>query len=279
MRKLLLVTGMLALTASLVFAGGPQEETTQSIRLSMGGSTTVEPIITNAIEVYVDAIDSGAVLSYDAPGSSAGVRGVLDGTYDLGAASRALKDSEIEAGAVATQIAVDGLAVIVNGSVPIDDLTLEQVAAIFVGDINNWSELGGPDADIVVVNRDEASGTRGAFVEIALDKYYEDPIFDEDLVTESNGNMGTMVAQTPYAIGYASLSVLPALRAAGGKSLSIAGVTDDIPNIISGDYPIARPLNVVTNGPATGDALTFIDFLLSEDGQDIVESVGYIRME
>ena len=279
MRKLLLVLVALTGMATLAAAGGPQEETSGSIRLSMGGSTTVEPIITNAIEIYVDAIDPGAVLSYDAPGSSAGIRGVLDGTYDLGAASRGLKESETEAGAVATQIAVDGLAVIVNGSVPIDDLTLEQVAAIFVGDINNWSELGGPDADIVVVNRDEASGTRGAFVEIVLDAFYEDPIFDEDLVTESNGNMGTMVAQTPYAIGYASLSVLPALRQAGGKSLSIAGVTDDIPNIISGAYPIARPLNVVTKGPATGDALTFINFLLSPDGQDIVESVGYIRMQ
>ena len=268
MRKLLLVLVALTGMATLAAAGGPQEETSGSIRLSMGGSTTVEPIITNAIEVYVDAIDPGAVLSYDAPGSSAGIRGVLDGTYDLGAASRGLKESETEAGAVATQIAVDGLAVIVNGSVP-----------IFVGDINNWSELGGPDADIVVVNRDEASGTRGAFVEIVLDAFYEDPIFDEDLVTESNGNMGTMVAQTPYAIGYASLSVLPALRQAGGKSLSIAGVTDDIPNIISGAYPIARPLNVVTKGPATGDALTFINFLLSPDGQDIVESVGYIRMQ
>ncbi|MFP4113725.1 MAG: phosphate ABC transporter substrate-binding protein [Spirochaetota bacterium] len=280
MKKAVTVLG-LVLIATMAFATGQQEmagDEGESIRLSMGGSTTVEPIITSAMEVYRDEIDPNAELSYDAPGSSAGIRGLLDGTYGLGAASRSLKDSELEAGVVPTQIATDGLAVIVNGSVPVDNLSMEQIAAIFVGDITNWSELDGPNEEIVVVNRDEASGTRGAFLEIVLEAVYgDDAAFTLDaLVTESNGNMATMVAQTPFAIGYASLNVLPRLRETGGKSLSVNGIEDTVENVLSGEYPIARPLNVATVGEPTGDAKAFIDFLLSERGQEIVAEVDYL---
>lgn len=280
--KKLLVIALITFVAVFSFAGGGQEEGAapemESIRLSMGGSTTVEPIISSAMEVYVAEVDAGAELSYDAPGSSAGIRGLLDGQYDIGAASRKLKDSELGDGAVPTQIATDGLAVIVNGTVPIDDLSMEQVGHVFVGDITNWSELGGPDQEIVVVNRDEASGTRGAFLELVLEKVAgDDAEFTLNaLVTESNGNMATMVAQTPWAIGYASLNVLPRLRDAGGKSLSINGVKDDIENVLDGTYPISRPLNVATVGDAEGDAEVFIDFLLSPRGQQIVEEAGYL---
>lgn len=282
MKKGIAIVGLVLLATGFAFASGEAEggdEAGQSIRLSMGGSTTVEPIITRAIEVYQATVDENADLSYDAPGSSAGIRGLIDGTYDLGAASRGLKDSELEAGAEPTQIAIDGLAVIVNGSVPVDNLSLEQVAQIFIGEINNWSEVGGPDEEIVVVNRDEASGTRGAFVEIVLESYTEDPVFDEDLVVESNGDMAQKVAQTPFSIGYASLAVVDVVRDAGGKSLSIGGVEDTEENVLNGSYPIARPLNVATMGAATGDAKTFIDFLLSETGQQIVVEVGYLPVK
>lgn len=277
MKKAIALIAML-LVAGLAFAGGQGEEESQSIRLSMGGSTTVEPIITSAMEVYRAEVDANAQLSYDAPGSSAGIRGLLDGQYDIGAASRKLKDSEIEEGATPIQIATDGLAVIVNGNAPVDDLSMEQVAAIFQGEITNWSELGGPDHEIVVVNRDEASGTRGAFLELVLESVYDDAaeFTLNALVTESNGNMATMVAQTPYSIGYASLNVLPRLREAGGRSLSVNGVRDDIENVLDGSYPISRPLNVATVGEPEGDAKVFIDFLLSDRGQQIVEEAGYL---
>jgi phosphate transport system substrate-binding protein len=287
--KRTVVFSVMVLLATFAFAGGGQEEAEaadmgestmemESIRLSMGGSTTVEPIITSAMEVYVNEVDGGAELSYDAPGSSAGIRGLLDGQYDIGAASRKLKDSEIEAGAVPIQIATDGLAVIVNGNVPIDDIAMEDVAAIFTGEITNWSQVGGPDHEIVVVNRDEASGTRGAFLELVLESVYgDDAAFTLNaLVTESNGNMATMVAQTPYSMGYASLNVLPRLRESGGKSLSVNGVKDDIDNVLDGSYPISRPLNVATDGDPSGDAKVFIDFLLSDRGQQIVEESGYL---
>jgi len=125
------------------------------------------------------------------------------------------------------------------------------------------------------------SGTRGAFLELVLENVLgDDARFTLNaLVTESNGNMATMVAQTPFSIDYASLNVLPRLREAGGKSLSVNGVKDDIENVIDGSYPISRPLNVATVGEPTGDAKVFIDFLLSSRGQQIVEEAGYLAVK
>ena len=219
-RRTLSIAGIFLLVAVFAFAGGSQEggEGSNSIRLSMGGSTTIEPIMTSAMEVYRTEVDPNAELSYDAPGSTAGIRGILNGTYDLGASSRELLPDEKQAGAVTTTIALDGLAVIVNKSVPIDDLSLEQVAAIYVGEIRNWSRLGGPNKEIVVVNRDEASGTLGAFRERVLERVYGDDarFILNALITESNGNMATMVAQTPYAVGYASMHVIHRLERSSG---------------------------------------------------------------
>jgi phosphate transport system substrate-binding protein len=168
--------------------------------------------------------------------------------------------------------------VIVNDSVPLDDLSVEQVASIFVGEVRNWSRLGGPDHEIVVVNRDEASGTLGAFRELVLEKTYGDDgrFLRNALVTESNGNMATMVAQTPYSIGYASLATIPRLVESGGKPLTIDGIEDNAENVLTGRYPITRPLNVVTVGEPTGDSTVFIEFLLSPRGQEIVREVNYL---
>ncbi len=272
------ITAIVALLLSpAVFAGGDQEENGR-LRLSMGGSTTVEPIISSAMEVYLAEVNPQAELSYDAPGSTAGIQGVLNGIYDLGASSRALLPNERQEGLVTTTIAVDGLAVIVNNSVPIDDLSIEQIAAIFVGETQNWSELGGPDRDIVVVNRDEASGTLGAFMELVLERTYGDDarFIRNALVTESNGNMATMVGQTPYSIGYASLATLSRLREQGGKAITVDGIVDNAETVLNGTYPITRPLSVITYGEPRKTQQTFIDFLLSERGQQIVTEVGYL---
>ena len=270
---------------ALLFAGmiipvcaGGQGESGGSIRLSMGGSTTVEPIITSAMEVYTAEIDPGAELSYDAPGSTAGIRGVLNGVYDLGTASRALLVNEEQQGAVLTNIALDGLAVIVHGTVPIDDISIEHLAGIFVGEIRNWKELGGPDHNIVVVNRDEASGTLGAFEELILEKVYGDDgrFLRDALITESNGNMATMVTQTPYSIGYGSLAIIERVEDSGGKALTIGGIEDTQENVLTGKYPIVRPLSFVSFGEPSGDASTFIDFLLSPRGQEIIIEAKYV---
>ncbi len=279
-RKITAILIVLTVAVIPVLANGQQEGGGNNLRLSMGGSTTVEPIITTAMEVYRMEVDSSAELSYDAQGSTVGIRGVLNGVYDIGASSRALLPDEKQQGLVATPIALDGLAVIVNDSVPLDDLPLEDIAAIFVGEIRNWSKLGGPDEEIVVVNRDEASGTFGAFMELVLEKTYgDDARFIRDaLITESNGNMATMVAQTPFAIGYASLATLDRLRQTGGKALTVDGIEDKAETVLNGTYPITRPLSAITYGDPREQQTVFIDFLLSERGQEIVQEVGYLPL-
>lgn len=280
MKRFIVFSSMLVILAGAVFANGEQEGGSGNLRLSMGGSTTMDPIMSSAIEVYRTEVDPAAELSYDAPGSTAGIQGTLNGIYDVGASSRALFIREREQGLQATTIATDGLAVIVHETVPIDDISIEDLAAVFVGEIRNWSELGGPDQEIVVVNRDQASGTFGAFRELVLVRTYGDDarFIRQALVTESNGNMATMVTQTPYSIGYASLITLERVEDQGGKALSVNGVEDTKETVLTGEYPITRPLNVVTLGEPTGERKVIVDFLLSARGQEIVNEVGYLPL-
>ena len=280
MKRLIIFSILLAILAVGAFADGQQESGGDNLRLSMGGSTTMDPIMSSALEVYRTEVDPAAQLSYDAPGSTAGIQGTLNGVYDVGASSRALFIRERQQGLTATTIATDGLAVIVHETVPIDDISLRDLASVFVGEINNWSELGGPDQEITIVRRDQASGTFGAFRERVLVRTYGDDARykRQALVTESNGNMATMVTQTPYSIGYASLVTLERVRDQGGKALSVDGVPDTLETVLTGEYPITRPLNVVSIGEPTGERKVFVDFLLSSRGQQIVQDVGYLPL-
>lgn len=279
MKKMVTIAATLLLAQTVLFAGGNQEGGgSGALRLSMGGSTTMEPIMTTVMEVYRTEVESGAELSYDAQGSTMGIQGVLNGIFDLGGSSRALLPSEREQGVESTTVAIDGLAVIVHDSVPIDDLTIEQIAAIFVGEVRNWRRLGGPDEEIVVVNRDEASGTLGAFEFIVLESTYGDDarFIRNALVTESDGNMATMVSQTPYAIGYASMRTIARVEESGGKALTINGIENTPETVMTGEYPITRPLNLITYGEPRGDATLFIEFLRGNRGQEIVREVGFL---
>jgi len=269
---------ILAAAAPLLAGGNKEGGGSDTLRLSMGGSTTMEPIMSSALEYYRTEVDPTAELSYDAQGSTAGIQGVLNGIYDLGGASRALLPSEKQQGVKTTTVALDGIAVIVHDTVPIDNITVEDLAAIFVGEIRNWKQLDGPDEQITVVNRDAASGTFGAFREIVLvETYGDDARFIRNaLVTESNGNMATMVTQTPYAIGYASLNTIPRVRESGGKVLTVNGIADTRETVMTGKYPITRPLNLVHYGEPTKRAQVFIDFLLSPEGQQIIREERFL---
>lgn len=280
MKKLSIVL-FLSLSVLSLFAIGEAEGGSGSLRLSMGGSTTVEPIISSAMEIYMNEVDLQAELSYDAIGSTAGIRGVLNGIYDMGAASRDLLINEKEQGVQLTHIALDGLAIIVNDTVPLDDISLEDLAGIFVGEIKNWKELGGPDKEIIVINRDEASGTLGAFEELVLEKVYGDDgrFLRNALITESNGNMATMVGQTPYSIGYGSLAIIERLESHGGKALTLDGVEDNTENILNGRYPIIRPLSMITYGDPQGDSKVFIEFLLSIRGREIILENSFVPIQ
>lgn len=275
--RVVVIVLFFGLGTAALWAGGQGEEG-GGLRLSMGGSTTMDPVMSSAVERYLTDVEPTAELSYDAPGSTAGIQGTLNGVYDIGAASRALYIREREQGLSEITIAIDGLAVVAHGSVPIDDLSLEDLAKIFVGEVRNWQEFGGPDQEIIVVRRDQASGTFGAFMEGVLVRTYGDDAryIRRSLVTESNGNMATMVTQTPYAIGYVSLVTMRRVEEQGGKAISVNGVENSIETVASGEYPITRPLNIITVGDPTGARKVFVDYLLSDAGQSIVRDVGFL---
>jgi phosphate transport system substrate-binding protein len=285
-KSLALVIAVLCVLAlaPAVFAGGSKDGGDGKFagNYPMGGSTTVEPIAVSAIEAFAKEYPD-AKLSYDAQGSSVGVTGVIDGVYVLGGSSRDLKESEMQAGAVPNAVALDGIAVIANQNVPIDNLSLEQVAKIFAGQITNWKQVGGMDRKIVVVNRDEASGTRAAFLELVLQKVMgkDQGKFVMDAITvESNGDMVTKVGQTPDTIGYCGIGYVDRAKNMGGKEVSVDGKDPQMSNVVSGSYPIARKLYMVSKGELKEGTLekAFVDFILSSDGQHIVEDAGFIPL-
>ncbi len=281
MKKFIAVLMVLLLASAFMFAAGQQETVSADASFAgnyaFGGSTTVEPIIRAAAEAFEEMYPE-AKISYDAPGSSAGVKGALAGTYSIGAASRSLKDSEIADGAVATAIAKDGVAVVVNkGSVPMDDLSQEDITGIYAGEITNWSELGGPDAEIVVFNRDEASGTRSCFADATVKEVKKDFIDTAAIVT-SNGDMVAKVGSTPYAIGYCGFGYLG--KDAGTKAVTVNGVEPSESNVLNDSYAIKRDLILITKGAVPAGTLeeAFINYILSEEGQEIVAEEKFIPM-
>ncbi|MDC7235443.1 MAG: phosphate ABC transporter substrate-binding protein [Spirochaetales bacterium] len=282
MKKIIAVL-MILFVAGFAFAAGQQDagsasgEASFSGNYAFGGSTTVEPIIRAAAEAFAEMYPS-VKISYDAPGSSAGVKGPLEGTYSIGAASRSLKPEEVEAGALATAIAKDGVAVVVNkGSVPMDDIKLEDVIAIYAGEITNWSQIGGPDAEIVVFNRDEASGTRSCFNDATV-KTQKKSFTETAAIVTSNGDMVAKVGSTPYAIGYCGFGYLG--KDAGTKSVTVSMVEPTVANVLNGSFPIQRDLILITKGPAPAGSLeeAFINYILSDEGQEIVEEEKFIPM-
>jgi phosphate transport system substrate-binding protein len=248
---------------------------------SFSGSTTVGKFMDAMIEAFQDANPDAAV-SYEGTGSSAGIAALIDGTVTMAGSSREVKQAELDEGCVPTAVAMDGIAIIANNSVAVDDLTVAQLAGIFSGNVTKWSEvIDGAEGDIVVVNRDAASGTRATFMELVLEKALgkdPEPEFTTNATeTNSNGNMVQTVNTTPGSIGYCGIGFLSELTDA--KPVSVAGITPSIDTVMDGTYPISRYLYFVTMGEPGEGEQAFIDFCLSEEGQNIVEDVGgYIKL-
>jgi phosphate transport system substrate-binding protein len=277
----------LALCGSLAFASGTAEGAGTALKgtFKLGGSTTVDPVARSAIEAFAK-VHPESKLSYDSQGSGVGINGVRDGVYVLGGSSRELTEAEKAAGLVENVIALDGLAVIANSSIPLADLSRRQIADVFNGTTTNWKDLGGPDAPIVVVVRDESSGTRVSFNELVLQKEYAkgDPKRDllKDAVTvTSNGDMTSKVGSTPNAIGYCGEGFLADARSAGAKPISLSGIQVSAKTVLDGTYPVSRKLYMISKGALKEGTLekAFVDFLLSKDGQAIVKREGFIPLK
>lgn len=251
-----------------------QEEVKTVETLTVTGSTTVLPIAQAAAEAYMKT-DQYADIQVSGGGSGHGVQAVGTGAADIGMASRELKSSESEEypGLVQHVVAGDGIAVIVYKDNPVDSLTLAQIKSIYKGEIKNWNEVGGEDLEIVVVGRDSSSGTREFFYEYVMNK---EEFAETQLEKNSNGAVAQTISQTPGAIGYVSMGYLDDTIKALDIDVDGTPVEATVGNVISGDYPIARNLNMFTEGEATGLAADYIAFLLSVEGQKIVSDEGYV---
>jgi len=241
------------------------------------GSTTVLPIAQPCAEVFMDQ-NPDIDISIQGGGSGVGITSLIDGTCDIGNSSRPVKEEEVakakEKGVelCANIIAKDAIAVIVHTSNKIDGLTLEQIKAIFTGEISNWSPVGGEDQVIVVVSRDSASGTFEAFNELALHK---EKLRPDALMQASNAAVATTVANTPGAIGYVGLGYVTSQV----KAIKVNDIIPSKETVNDNSYPLARPLFMYTNGEPDGIVKDFIDFVLSAEGQKLVEENGFIRVK
>jgi len=245
-------------------------------RIQITGSTTVLPVAQRAAENFMKEFD--ITVSVRGGGSGTGIAALIDGRADIADASRPIKSKEIKIakskGVKPKQhiIARDGLAVVVNKQNSVDGLTLKQIKKIFMGEITNWKEVGGPDKHIIIISRDSSSGTFEAFKELALDeeKYSEDA-----LRMASNKAVATTVARTKTAIGYIGMAYL----SQAVKTVKVDGVLPTLKTAGSGKYKIARPLYMYTDGEPKGNIKKFIDYVFSPAGQKIVKKVGYVPVK
>lgn len=249
----------------------PQTEAPAALSgaVATDGSTSMEKVIGALGEAFMEA-NSGVNFTYNPTGSGSGITAVSEGRCDIGLSSRALKDSEVASGLVGTVLAYDGIAVIVNPANTVEDLDIETIAKIYTGEITNWSEVGGADAEIVLVGREAGSGTRSGFEE--LTKTVDKCQYRQELT--STGDVITAVAQNPDAIGYASLaSVKDSV-----KALKVAGVTPSEETVKDGTYLIQRPFVLVTKeGVALSPvAQAFFDYATKGQANDIITASGVV---
>jgi phosphate transport system substrate-binding protein len=278
--KKFVLTGLIALIVVMMVVACASPAATQasadvsagiSGTISVAGSTTVQPLAEKFAEAFT-AANPDVRINVQGGGSSVGVKAAAEKTADIGMASREIKESEMSDTPTLKVFVVarDGIAIVANPAETVSNLTVEQVRQIFSGQITNWKEVGGGDLPIVVVSREEGSGTRGAFEELVMGK--DALIVDTAILQQSNGAIRTTVSTTPAAIGYISFGYLDNTV----KSLSVEGVEPTEPNAADGSYLIVRPLNMLTNGDPQGVVKAWLEWILSAEGQTIVRADGYI---
>lgn len=253
--------------ASAPAATAAPAATDLSGKVTTGGSTSMEKVIGALQEAFMEQ-NSGVDVTYDPTGSGAGITGAQEGSLDIGLSSRALKDGET--GVSATVIALDGIGIIVNNANTVEDLTTDQIAAIATGEVTNWKEVGGPDAEIVMIGREAGSGTRDGFESIL--KVSDQCKYAQELT--ATGAVIAAVQANENAIGYASLAALDD----SVKALKVNGIACTEETVKDGSYTVQRPFVFVTKDGAqqTPAVKAFIDFAASADAASLISNAGAV---
>ncbi len=259
----------LVLAALLLAAGTACGTKSVGGTVSTNGSTSMEKVI-GALGEKFTQMDASVSFTYDPTGSGSGITAVAEGRCDIGLSSRDLTDAEKALGLTGTVLAFDGIAVIVNPANSVTELTLSQIADVYTGKIQNWSELGGSDAPIVCIGREAGSGTRDGF-ESATDTK-DSCQYRQELT--ATGDVIASVAQNPDAIGYASLASLKDTV----RALAVNGVLPTEQSVRDGSYLISRPFLLVTKDdtPLSKTAQAFFDYCLSKDAAELISAAGAV---
>jgi len=260
----LIMLTLIAVSITITGCGGG---TTTTIKEA--GSTTVQPLAEKLAAAF-EVSNPDITVDIQGGGTAVGITSCNDGTVDIGAASRELKSTDPQL--VTHLIARDGIAIVTQPSNTVTGLTKQQIRDIFSGNITNWKDVGGANANIVVVAREEGSGTRTAFQDLVMGANVS--ITTRAILQLSTGAVKTTVSSTPNSVGFISLGFVDS----SVKALAVDGVTATEANAKSGTYPIIRPLYFLTKTQPTGDIKKFLDFCTSDEGQSIVTEEGYISI-
>lgn len=291
MKKAMVILAAALLVFSLSACGTQAPGTTQPAgtgeaklegTISVNGSTSVGPVIEALADQFME-LHEDVVINIDQTGSGTGISAIGDKTCDIGMSSRELKDTELAKGIDTHELCIDGIAIIVNAqNSAIAGLSKEQVKQIYMGEITNWSQIGGADAPINLYSRESTSGTRGAFEELVLGKDgtgAQITIDDSKVqIQTSNGNLAAAVGQDAYGIGYMSLGLVK--NYATVKATDLDNVHATLDNIVNGTYTLKRPFLLLTNGTPSSVAQAFLDYCLtSEAAKQYMAEKGYVAAE
>lgn len=266
--KKMLACMMVATTLVMAATGCSQKE---AGTVSTDGSTSMEKVI-GALGEAFEGQNSGVTFTYNPTGSGSGIQAVKEGRCDIGLSSRDLKEEEIADGLKATVLAYDGIAVIVNPENPVADLDMDSISKIYTGEITNWKDVGGQDAEIVLIGREAGSGTRDGFESIT--KTEDSCQYRQELT--STGDVITAVSQNPAAIGYASLASVNEQV----QTVRVNGVEPTEDSIKDGSYVIQRPFILVTkeDTPLSDTAQKFFDFATSVEAAQFISAAGAVSV-
>ncbi|QUG42930.1 phosphate ABC transporter substrate-binding protein [Psychrobacillus sp. INOP01] len=268
----LLMLSILTVLSACTNNNDTQESDGNNATVSISGSTSVGPLAEKLAAKYTEKDNTN--IEINQIGSSAGITNAISGVSEIGMSSRDLKEEEIASALNEVVIAYDGIVVVTHPSNKVKDLTMEQIKQIFTGEVTNWNELGGDDLEIVVVSREDGSGSRDAFQEIV--EYSSGELIRNAIIASGNGNIKTTVANNKHAVGFISFEYIDESI----STIDINGIEATAENVLQEKYSLSRPfLFVYKEGKLTDAGQRFIDFILSEEGQLIAAEAGAIPVK